>query len=232
MTYRIYLPPCYRQTRLYPTLYIFHGSAQTDSHWDQLGLDEAASELILSGQIPAIVIVMPNGGDIAQDSSGGANSFEGVVISELIPSIEENYCVWGDPSARAIGGLSRGGYWALEIAFRNPHLFASVGAHSAALLDEAAGSDLDPAVTGLASNLEKLRIYIDVGKNDYTRAPIQALHESLEDAGKDHQWVLNEGSHQDAYWSAHLRDYLRWYTKDWPDEESIYPDCLLVARDR
>ena len=175
---------------------------------------------------------MPDGGDISQDSSGGANSFEGVIINELIPSIEENYCAWRDPSARAIGGLSRGGYWALEIAFRNPRLFASVGAHSAALLDEAAGSDLDPAVTGLAANLENLRIYIDVGKNDYTRAPIQALHESLEKAGKEHQWVLNEGSHQDAYWSAHLRDYLSWYTEDWPDDESLYPDCLLAARDR
>jgi enterochelin esterase-like enzyme len=232
MTYRIYLPPCYEQSRVYPTLYIFHGSAQDDSHWDQLGLDEAATELILSAMIPPVIIVMPDGGDIAQDSSGGSNSFEGVVIKELIPHIEETYCAWEEPSARAIGGLSRGGYWALEIAFRHPEIFGSVGAHSAALFDEAAGSELDPAVTGLTTDLGDLRIYMDVGENDYTRAPIQALHESLEKASKDHRWVLNEGNHQDAYWSDHVHDYLRWYTENWPIDRSLYPDCLLVSNDR
>lgn len=224
--YRVYLPPCYGQDgRVYPTLYLFHGGVHDDSHWDRLGIDEAAESAIQAGSIPSLVIVMPDGGQLANNSSGGPFSFEGVVLRELIPHIEASYCVWRAAEGRAIGGLSRGGYWALEIAFRNAASFASVGGHSAALLDVAAGPNLNPQYTGLHNNLGGLRIYLDIGRDDWVIGNIQRLHEEMERASLPHVWVLNDGEHGDPYWQEHLGAYLTWYGEPWPLERNNYPRC-------
>lgn len=224
--YRIYLPPCYGlDNRLYPTLYILPGNIHTDSIWDELGLDETAEAAILAQMIPPLLIVMPDGGWIANNTSGGPASYEGVILNDLIPFIEQTYCAWPEPAGRAIGGLSRGGYWALEIAFRHPEQFVSVGGHSAALLDIAAGPDINPQVTGLTQDLGDLRIYLDIGTEDYVIGNIRRLHEEMETAGITHTWVLQEGRHEETYWAAHTGDYLAWYTAPWPIERAAYPYC-------
>jgi enterochelin esterase-like enzyme len=215
--YRIYRPPCYGRSGLvYPTLYLFHGNIHTAAKWDELGIDEAAEAAISAGQIPPLLIVMPDGGRLANESSGGPYSFEGLVVDELIPHIEQNYCAWPEARGRAVGGLSRGGYWALEIAFRHPALFASVGGHSAALLDTHAGRELNPQFTGLANELGDLRVYLDIGQDDYLRTNVQRLHEEMEAAGLAHTWLLNPGRHEDAYWAEQLAAYLLWYAEGWP----------------
>lgn len=226
-SYRLYLPPCYGENdRVYPTLYMFHGGVQNDSHWDTLGLDEAANSLILAGQIPPLLIVMPDGGQLANESSGGLYSFEGVVLNELIPHIETTYCAWREPRGRAIGGLSRGGYWALEIAFRNPDAFVSVGGHSAALLDTTTDPTINPQYTGLNMQATNLRIYMDIGKDDYVIANIRRLHEEMSGAQISHDWHLNEGFHEDAYWSLHVSEYLEWYAMPWLLQKEELPLCL------
>ncbi len=224
--YRVYLPPCFGQEeRVYPAVYMFHGNTHTDTAWDDLGLDEAADAAILAGEIPPLIIAMPDGGYLANNSSGGPNSFEGVMLNEFIPYVEETYCAWPQPAGRAIGGLSRGGYWALEIAFRFPEHFISVGGHSAALYDTAAGPELNPQFTGLTNDLGDLRIYLDIGEDDYLIPNIRRLHEDMVTAGRPHLWVLNEGSHEDSYWALHGIDYLRWYTEPWSFDEAAYPAC-------
>jgi enterochelin esterase-like enzyme len=224
--YRIYLPPCYGlDGRLYPTLYMLPGNVHTDAIWDELGLDETAESAITNEEIPPLLIVMPDGGPIANNTSGGPASYEGVILNDLIPFVQTSYCAWNDPAGRAIGGLSRGGYWALEIAFRHPDQFASVGGHSAALLDVAAGPDLNPQHTGLGNDLGDLRIYLDIGRDDYVIYNVRRLHEEMETAGIPHTWVLNDGRHEEAYWGDHLADYLHWYTFPWPPDRDTYPPC-------
>ncbi|MGB3713996.1 MAG: alpha/beta hydrolase-fold protein [Candidatus Promineifilaceae bacterium] len=228
--YRIYLPPCYGEDgRTFPTLYLFHGGAHSDAHWDTLGIDEAADELIAAGVIPPVLIVMPDGGELANNSSGGPNSFEGLFIDELIPFIESRYCVWSESDGRALGGISRGGYWALEIAFRQPDQFGSVGGHSAALLDTDAGPDMNPPETGLTNELGELRIYLDIGDRDWLINEVLELHEDMSKVGVPHTWVLNEGQHAEVYWSEHLPEYLEWYAQPWATERDLYPTCVLEA---
>lgn len=227
MGYRIYLPPCYgRLGAVYPALYLFHGNVHTAAKWDDLGVDEAAEVAIAASQIPPLLIVMPDGGRLANESSGGPYSFEGLILNDLIPHIEANFCAWPATAGRAIGGLSRGGYWALEIAFRHPQMFASVGGHSAALLDTHAGPELNPQFTGLANNLGDLRVYLDIGAEDYLRANILRLHEEMTTAGVTHTWHLNPGRHEDAYWAEHVTDYLVWYGQGWPSD-LIRPACQI-----
>ncbi len=209
--FRIYLPPCYDDGRLYPTLYLLPGNVHDDSIWDEMGLDEAAERGIVDGLLPPMLIVMVGGGGMANSTSGGAGSYEFVILDDLIPFIEGSYAA--DPANRAIGGLSRGGYWALEIAFRHPDAFVSVGGHSAALVDCCATDDVNPLYTGVHNDLTDLRIYLDTGRDDYLRANVTLLHEEMAAAGRDHRWVLNDGAHEEAYWMAHLDAYLAWYAE-------------------
>ena len=223
---RVYLPPCYADDgRAYPALILFGGNIHDETIWDQLGADEAADQLIAAGEIPPLLIIMPDGGWMANNTSGGPGSYETVVLDDLLRWVEANFCVWPTPAGRAIGGLSRGGYWALEIAFRHPDRFASVGGHSAALLDTFAGPAVNPRQTALSNDLGDLRIYLDIGRDDYLRANTIQLHEEMEAAGVPHTWVFQDGRHEEAYWSAHVEDYLRWYATPWPAERSAYPGC-------
>jgi enterochelin esterase-like enzyme len=228
--YRIYLPPCYgRDQRVYPTLYLFGGNTHDEAYWDEAGLDELAEEAIMAGEMPPLLIVMPDGGWVANNSSGGPGSYEGLVMDELLPFIEENYCAWPDPAGRAIGGLSRGGYWSLEIAFRHPEQFARVGGHSAALIDSFAGPEVNPQFTALNNDLGDLDIYLDIGEDDWLLPNTLRLHEDMAAADIPHEWHLNPGAHEDSYWPAHFADYLEWYTAGWPTERESYPRCVREA---
>lgn len=228
--YNIYLPPCYGvDGNTYPVLYLLAGNIHDEGKWAELGIDAAAESAISAGQAPPVIIVMPDGGWIANNTSGGPGSYETLIRDELIPHVETTYCAWADPAGRALGGLSRGGYWALEIAFRSPELFVSAGGHSAALLDSFAGPAINPQHTALINDLGDLRIYLDIGANDYVRANTIKLHEDMQNAGVAHEWHLNEGEHVDEYWASHASDYLAWYVAPWTDDRGAYPPCSNVS---
>lgn len=234
MRYRIYLPPCYGEDgRTYPALYMFGGNAHADDGWDKYGLDEATEAGIHAAQYPPLIIVMPDGGYYANNTSGGPQSYEGIIINDLIPFIEKTYCVWAEPAGRAIGGVSRGGYWSLEIAFRQPEMFVSVGGHSAALIDRGDRPDANPQYTGIDNDLGDLRIYMDIGNEDWLLPNYLRLHEDMlaKNPPVAHEWVLGEGMHEDAYWMARLNDYLTWYVEPWPFDRAQYPVCTLPAAD-
>lgn len=225
--YRIYLPPCYGQTGArYPTLYLLHGNTRGDEEWDAIGIDEAADHLIHSGQILPLLIVMPNGSGIADYTSGGPWSYEAVILDELLPHIETTYCATAEAGGRAIGGLSRGGYWALEIAFRHPQRFAAVGGHAAALLDSSTDPAVNPIYTAYSADLTGLRIYLDYGAADYYRETTRPLHEHFTAIGLPHIWLIHPtGGHADPYWSDHTAEYLVWYSAAWQLSNTEAPAC-------
>ena len=228
MRYRIYLPPCYgADGKTYPTLYMFGGNIHDDTIWDALGLDEAASAAIASGDMAPLLIVMPDNGWLANTTTSGSRSYEGFVLDELIPFIERTYCAWPNADGRAVGGLSRGGYWSLMMAFRRADLFRSAGAHSPALIDSFAGPAEDPIITGGTNELGDLRIWVDIGDRDPYLGDARPLHDTLSAAGVPHEWHVIEGTHDEAYWRANLAGYLSWYNGGWPAERSTLPDCAL-----
>ena len=216
--FRIYHPACYDSTeQVYPVLYLLHGYPYDDAHWDELGIDEAADAGIAAGAFSSLVIAMPaadNEGTYIK-TSGGPLSFEGVLLDEFIPFVEARYRVSDEATGRAIGGISRGGVWSLEIAFRNPDRFSAVGGHSAALSVNAAGPLYDPLQLALDPAIRAMRIYLDAGNKDWALSGTEDLHQVLTAAGAEHEYKVFEGDHSDAYWSSHLGDYLAFYTAEW-----------------
>jgi S-formylglutathione hydrolase FrmB len=56
---------------------------------------------------------------------------ESVIMKDLIPQIDATYRTIADRRGRAIEGFSMGGWGALHLAFKHPHMFAAVTAVSA-----------------------------------------------------------------------------------------------------
>lgn len=230
--YRIYLPPCYAATaRRYPVLIMLHGLGEgmDDSQWDQLGLDEAADEGFAQGVLAPLIIVMPNGNDADHAGFNGPSPFPEVVVQELIPHVQARFCTWNDPDLWAIGGLSRGGFWAYWIAFQHPELFGRVGGHSPYFYKPDFPTDKNPAnLVDTAEGLDRLSMYFDHGPQDYDEviAGVQDFVTRLERRGIHPEVVINlVGGHTEDYWARHVGDYLSFYAADWPREVEDFPSC-------
>ena len=129
LEYRVYLPPCYDELpgQVYPILYLIHGQSYNDDQWERLGAGDVAGELISAGEAPPFLIVMPRDrlwSEPTEDRFGQA------VVEVLLPWIEANYRIIPERPYRAVGGLSRGGAWALHLGLTYPEVFGAVGMHS------------------------------------------------------------------------------------------------------
>jgi enterochelin esterase-like enzyme len=213
-TYRIYLPPCYEtETRRYPTLYLLHGNAYGAEEWDNIGIDEEADRLILAQEIAPVIIVMPEGRSLSDFTSGGDYSYEAVLVNELIPHVD---AVYRTNKQRAIGGLSRGGYWAAEVAFRHPDLFTSVGLHAPVFLDTGDDTTINPLWTVESADITPLCIAIDFGAEDIYVNTALPIRNALLARQIPHRWTIYpDGNHQYPYWTVHRTDYIRWYMEQW-----------------
>jgi len=220
LLYRIYLPPCYdEQTDLYyPILYMIHGKDATDSQWVYLGATGAIDRLVAEGELPPFIVVMPRD---RVWSDPVADNFGLVVVQSLVPWVDEHYRTLPERKYRAIGGLSRGGAWAVHIGFSHPELFGAVGLHSSVVFN----TDVTE-IGGWVKNFpEEMtpRIYIDIGDKDRPDITQETtwMEKLLTKHGIAHEWHMYEGGHNDVYWSAHVEEYLRWYSQDWGSEPAL-----------
>jgi len=208
----VYLPPCYdRQAgRRYPVLYLFHGQGSTDDQWLRLGAASAADRLIDSDQVVPFLIVMPYDPSWRQPDEYG---FADAVLQDLLPAIDSRYRTLADRTHRAVGGLSRGSGWAFHFGLSRPDLFGAIGAHSVVLFD--VDSQQVNAWLAALTPTDTPRIYLDIGDQDGGLASARILEQQLTADDIPHEWHLNLGEHDEAYWSAHVEAYLRWYAAGW-----------------
>jgi len=206
LSFRVYLPPCYTEdlNLRYPTLYLLHGLQVSDRQWDELGVDEQADALITSGGTSPFLIVMP------WQKTGV--EVETTIVDVLVPRIDQIYRTLRQPAWRAIGGLSRGGGWALRIGLRHPDLFGAIGLHSPAIFFS------DPYIALWVKDIPEEampRLWIDIGNQDSLQKSTLALIALLEELGVPYTSLMPAGDHTSEYWSSHLEDYLLWYTSGW-----------------
>lgn len=214
LEFRVYLPPCYAEEtgNHYPVLYLIHGQNYNDDQWDRLGADETADRLIASGQAPPFIIVMPRDRSWAQPDE---DNFGRAVTEVLIPWIDTNYRTQAARDGRAVGGLSRGAGWAIHLGLSRWDLFGSIGAHSLPVF----WTDLPHLREWMdAIPPDALpRMYLDLGDKDRPQISKSArwFEQLLTDRGFPHEWHLYPGYHEEAYWEAHVEEYLRWYALGW-----------------
>jgi enterochelin esterase-like enzyme len=212
MRYSVYLPACYTldTKKRYPVLYLLHGQGYSEDQWIRIGAASTADRLMAAGDIPPFIIVFPFDYSNKQPTE---YSFEEVFVQQLIPTIDHSYRTLDNASHRAIGGLSRGGAWALHIGASHPDLFGAIGGHSPAIFFSDQKS-LPRNLLAIPSS-QLPRIWLDAGDSDSQYTVIVSFEEFLSKNNLSHEWHEYIGWHDEKYWSAHVDSYLSWYALGW-----------------
>lgn len=204
----IYLPPCYERNteQHYPVLYLLHGQTYQDDQWVQLGVPAVADGLIHSGEAPPFIIVFP---DDRYWNLPPGEGFGDRLIHEIIPFVDQAYRTQADRGHRALGGLSRGGGWAIHYALTRYDLFGSVGLHSPVIFNDDAAV-MERLVAAVPASAWP-RLWLDAGDRDADLGTILRLEALLTMHEVPHEWHMYAGDHTNAYWQTHVGEYLRWY---------------------
>ena len=139
MRYSVFLPNGYIESnRSYPVLYLLHGMWDNHEGWVQFGeVNRIASSLISKGEIPEMIIIMPDGLSDSYYINNYDHSvrWEDFFYTELIPDVEKKYRIIAKRNNRAIAGTSMGGYGALYHALIHKEMFEACYALSAAAME-------------------------------------------------------------------------------------------------
>ena len=130
MKYRILLPADYEtSSRRFPVLYLLHGLTGSYVDWEsRTHLDDYAEGLPL-------IIAMPDGDDswYTNSVSNPQEKWDDYIVKDFIPEIDKTYRTIQARHARAIAGLSMGGYGAMKFALKFPGTFIFAASMSGAL---------------------------------------------------------------------------------------------------
>ncbi len=218
--YLVYLPPCYPEAeRRYPTLYLLHGFPFDETHWYELGFTEWVDRAISTNMLPGFLMVMPRALEpLFTSTDGGPGTYEVEFIEDLLPAIENAYPTDSRPQARALAGISRGGVWALEIAFRHADLFDTVIALSPALNVNHARPPYDPILLAAQDGGLPSAIFLSAGKGEPSfRQATEKLGSVLEQHAIDHTYVYSQGGHNSEGWILVFDDVLVFLSEKWTE---------------
>jgi S-formylglutathione hydrolase FrmB len=137
--YCVLLPSAYDSApaKRYPVLYFLHGLGENEQTLFKTGGWNLIEDLRQQHKVGDFLIVTPEAkASFYVNSADGKVRYSDFFLQEFIPHIEGKYRIRRERSARAISGISMGGYGALRFAFADPNMFSAVSAQSAALITE------------------------------------------------------------------------------------------------
>jgi S-formylglutathione hydrolase FrmB len=219
----VILPDSYQQKKCrFPSVYLLHGARGSYANWIQ-----KVPEIKDYSDRYNIIIICPDGGktswyiDSPVDSS---SRYESYITRELLPYIDNTYNTIKHKSARAITGLSMGGYGAFYLAFRHQNIWGVAGSMSGLFDLRLYPNDWDlPIRLGNIANDSanwrknsvinmlpllkgsKLDIVFECGLSDAFCQTNKTLHDALLAAKIPHDFTLREGAHSWTYWPNALK---------------------------
>lgn len=130
----VYTPPGYNSDtkKKYPVLYLQHGWGEDETAWSNQGhANLIMDNLIADGKIQPFIIVMTYG-MTNEVKFGGlrnfkADTFQTVLVDELIPYVDANFRTLSNRNNRAMAGLSMGGFETHTITLAKPDVFGYWG---------------------------------------------------------------------------------------------------------
>ncbi len=227
----VYLPPNYNthigQNKRYPVLYLLHGSPGQAYDWFTAGkANQSADTLIALGKIPELIMVLPDGNGRPGATSEWANSYdqrqliESYVVNDVVRYIDSKYRTIPDAANRAIGGLSMGGFGAMNIAVHHPDIFGSVislggyyyaeggiWGNNAAYMQQNSPADVLPA----KKQAWKLLFFLGAGTQDqpyYTDT--QQFAQELSGLHIPYHLDIQQGYHSWTIWQTQMYNALLW----------------------
>jgi putative tributyrin esterase len=152
---KVYLPPSYYNgsvTKRYPVAVYLHGSWGNENDWIMKARMAETMDSLVGAGMPEMIIVMPDGDDSWWTTWHGLNDmaacrktqrlepaetfcvpwpkYDDYVVYDVMSHVDSAYRTLPRRDARAVAGLSMGGYGALSIAARYPETFSVAASHS------------------------------------------------------------------------------------------------------
>ena len=225
----VYTPAGYETSgKRYPVLYLLHGMGGDEEAWVTLGRAvQILDNLIAQGKAKPMIVVMPNG-NVDQEAAPGESSLglykptmqlprtmEGTMettFPEIIKFVEKNYRVEKKKSARAIAGLSMGGFHSMHISKAYPDMFDYIGLFSAAILpnkevESPIYADLEGKLKTQFAKAPKL-YWIAIGKTDFLYKANQEYREMLDKNHYPYVYRETDGGHIWRNWRIYLSEFV------------------------
>jgi enterochelin esterase-like enzyme len=137
-SYLVYLPPSYETEtgRRFPVVYWLHGGFGNarQGAWAVQNLDRG----IRAGLVPETIVVLPQALPVGWyvNSKDGKRPIEDVIVKDLIPHVDGRYRTLARRESRGVEGMSMGGYGALHLGMKHPHLFGAISSVAPAILQD------------------------------------------------------------------------------------------------
>ncbi|QLE56837.1 esterase family protein [Nostoc sp. TCL26-01] len=223
-TYGVSLPPGYEQNpqQRYPVIFLLHGGHGEPQDWFNQGKGHALKtleQLYTTGKLPPSIVITPDGNDKRGSSrywdpqyiDGPNGKVSTAVGNELVKVVQTRYRTLPNPDFWAIGGLSSGGWGAVNVGLHNLNNFSILFSHSGYFQDKS-GPKNSPItyIKDIPSQAQKrLRIYLDTGISDTEEIDeAKKFSQVLEQFKIYHLFRKYPGSHTWQYWREHLADSL------------------------
>jgi len=208
-TYGVILPPGYARhpKQRYPVIFLLHGGHDDASAWEKKYVASSVlHKLYAKKQLLPSIVITPDGNDNRGSSPlwdpqyyDGPNGSVGTMIgSELVQVVKSRYRTLELPQFWALGGLSSGGWGALNIGLHHLNNFNILFSHGGYFTDSS-GPDNSPEdlVQQLSpEDRRRLRVYLDVGQGDPKfLASTQQFHQTLDSLGIANEFHVFPGGH-------------------------------------
>lgn len=210
----------------FPVLYLLHGLSDDYTAWQRW----TSIERYVEGK--DLIVVMPDGGRsfyCNDPRPAGIGAYEDHIARDVVGFVDRTFRTIPRPGARAVAGLSMGGYGALMLAMRHPELFSVACSHSGAMgfghfptgrreIDEMLanypmGHDLFALAKRCKRARRRLAIRLDCGTEDFLLDHNRQFHRHLEKLGLAHEYHKFPGNHEWDYWDLHIRETIDFVAK-------------------
>ena len=226
----VYTPPGYENgKKKYPVFYLLHGMGGDEEAWINLGRTaQILDNLIATGKAEPMIVVMTNGNVVQEAAPGGSSlglhkptmQLEGTMdgqfessFKDVIRFVESRYRVIPKSNARAIAGLSMGGYHTLHISRYYPKTFDYIGLFSAAVMpDERVAQnevyrDIEGTLKQQRDNGYRL-YWIGIGKEDFLYEANVAYRQLLDRINMPYVYRESGGGHTWTNWRVYLSEFV------------------------
>ena len=219
----VYLPPGYatEPARHYPVLYLLHGEpGRPGAFLETVRLGVVEDELVALRRAEPVILVMPYGSTGTFTDKEWANgvgpheAWATFLARDVVRAIDRRYRTIRATWARGIGGLSEGGYGAINIAIQHPGEFGlveswsgyeraddlgSIFGHEPALLRENTPLESLPAAVWALRRAHTF-FWLYTGMDDHFRPQNVAFARLLVRERLPHRFFLVHGGHNWALW--------------------------------
>ena len=234
--YGVILPPGYAKhpKQHYPVIFLLHGGHDDARAWEEkIRASSVLHTLYQSKQLPPAIIITPDGNDNRGSSplwdpqyyDGPNGNVSTMIGSELVQVVKSRYRTVATPQAWAIGGLSSGGWGAVNIGLQHLNSFNVLFSHGGYFTSDNGEPAYpgDPAISPDYSvqqlpvqERQQLHVYLDVGQSDSKLLEsTQRFHNTLDSLGIANEFHSFPGGHglsgPDVGWNyfhKHLADSL------------------------